>query len=135
MLKDGYTLMHEHIFIDLSGIKKLDDCRLDCKNETIEEFKKLYENGVRNITEVTNLEELSEKLNGKNRKNFEQVFLISESEIQNMIKNYSDIPIYFFKINDKDKFGRRTGKLKRRVDFEKQLTEIRETITEYNKTK
>ena len=88
-----------------------------------------------NITEVTNLEELSEKLNGKNRKNFEQVFLISKSEIQNMIKNYSDIPIYFFKINDKDKFGRRTGKLKRRVDFEKQLTEIRETITEYNKTK
>lgn len=55
MLKDGYTLMHEHIFIDLSGIKKLDDCRLDCKNETIEEFKKLYENGVRNITEVTNI--------------------------------------------------------------------------------
>ena len=55
MLKDGYTLMHEHIFIDLSGIKKLDDCRLNCKNETIEEFKKLYENGVRNITEVTNI--------------------------------------------------------------------------------
>ena len=55
MLRDGYTLMHEHIFIDLSGIKKLDDCRLDCKNETIEEFKKLYENGVRNITEVTNI--------------------------------------------------------------------------------
>ena len=55
MLKDGYTLMHEHIFIDLSGIKKLDDCRLDCKNETIEEFKKLYKNGVRNITEVTNI--------------------------------------------------------------------------------
>ena len=54
MLKDGYTLMHEHIFIDLSGVKKLDDCRLDCKNETIEEFKELYKNGVRNITEVTN---------------------------------------------------------------------------------
>lgn len=55
MLKDGYTLMHEHIFIDLSGIKKLDDCRLDCKDETIEEFKELYENGVRNITDVTNI--------------------------------------------------------------------------------
>ena len=38
MLKDGYTLMHEHIFIDLSGVKKLDDCRLDCKNETIEDI-------------------------------------------------------------------------------------------------
>ena len=55
MLKDGYTLMHEHIFIDLSGVKKLDDCRLDCKDETIEEFKELYKNGVRNVTEVTNI--------------------------------------------------------------------------------
>ena len=41
MLKDGYTLMHEHIFIELSGIKKLDDCRLDCKNETIELYLKI----------------------------------------------------------------------------------------------
>jgi len=55
MLTNGYTLMHEHIFIDLSGVKKLDDCRLDCKNETIEEFKELYKNGVRNVTEVTNI--------------------------------------------------------------------------------
>ena len=55
MLKDGYTLMHEHVFIDLSEVKKLDDCRLDCKEETIKEFKNLYKNGVRNITEVTNL--------------------------------------------------------------------------------
>lgn len=55
MLKDGYTLMHEHVFIDLSGVKKLDDCRLDCKEETIREFKELYKNGVRNITEVTNV--------------------------------------------------------------------------------
>lgn len=55
MLKDGYTLMHEHVFIDLSGIKKLDDCRLDCKEETIKEFKELYKNGIRNITEVTNV--------------------------------------------------------------------------------
>ena len=88
-----------------------------------------------NIIEVTDLGELLEKLNGKNEKNFEQVFLISKSEIQNMIKNYSDIPIYFFKINDKDRFGRKTGKLKRRTDSEKQLTEIRETITEYNRIK
>ena len=51
----NYTLMHEHIFIDLSVIKKNDDCRLDCKKETIKELKKLYKNGVRNIVEVTNI--------------------------------------------------------------------------------
>ena len=49
MLKDGYTLMHEHMFIDLSGVKKNLDCRLDCKEHTIEEMKKLYDLGVRNI--------------------------------------------------------------------------------------
>ena len=42
-LVDGYTLMHEHVHIDLSRIKNdLDTC-LDCKEETIKEFKRLYE--------------------------------------------------------------------------------------------
>ena len=50
----GYTLMHEHITIDLSGIKNDTDCRLDCYDETVEEFKQLYLNGVRNIVDVTN---------------------------------------------------------------------------------
>lgn len=54
-LKDGYTLMHEHVTIDLSGVKKDDDCRLDCFDETVKEFKRLYDYGVRNILEVTNM--------------------------------------------------------------------------------
>lgn len=54
-LQDGYTLMHEHMTIDLSHIKKDDDCRLDCFDETVKELKKLYANGVRNIVEVTNI--------------------------------------------------------------------------------
>lgn len=55
MLKDGYTLMHEHVTIDLSGVKKDQDCHLDCYEETVKEFRKLYEHGVRNIVEVTNI--------------------------------------------------------------------------------
>lgn len=51
---NGYTLMHEHITIDLSGVKKDTDCQLDCYNETVEEFKKLYEYGVRTVVDVTN---------------------------------------------------------------------------------
>lgn len=50
----GYTLMHEHMTLDLSGIKNDDDCRLDCFEETVAELKELYEYGVRNILEVTN---------------------------------------------------------------------------------
>lgn len=55
MLKEGYTLMHEHVTIDLSGVKKDEDCHLDCYEETVKEFKKLYEYGVRNVVEVTNI--------------------------------------------------------------------------------
>ncbi len=54
-LKDGYTLMHEHVTIDLSGVKKDLDCKLDCFEETVEEFKELYRLGVRNVLEVTNM--------------------------------------------------------------------------------
>ena len=54
-LLDGYTLMHEHIFIDLSGPKKDMDCRLDDFQATVDDLKELYSLGVRNILEVTNL--------------------------------------------------------------------------------
>lgn len=50
---NGYTLMHEHTTIDLSGVKKDMDCRLDCYEETVKEFKKLYEYGVRRVVDVT----------------------------------------------------------------------------------
>ncbi len=51
---NGYTLMHEHTTIDLSGVKKDTDCQLDCFEETLKEYKKLYDYGVRTIVDVTN---------------------------------------------------------------------------------
>jgi phosphotriesterase-related protein len=53
-LFDGMCYMHEHVTIDLSGIKKDLDCRLDTLEETIEEFKELKKKGVGNILDVTN---------------------------------------------------------------------------------
>lgn len=53
MLKEGITLIHEHTTIDLSRIKGIDDTNLNCKDETIKEFKELYDLGVRNIIDVT----------------------------------------------------------------------------------
>lgn len=54
-MKKGYTLMHEHITIDLSGIKNDEDCRLDCFEESQKELSRLYELGVRRILDVTNI--------------------------------------------------------------------------------
>ncbi|MCY8268956.1 TatD family hydrolase [Bacillus haynesii] len=55
MLKDGMTYMHEHTTIDLSEVKNNEDCKLDVFPETVREFKSLYEKGVRNIVDVTNI--------------------------------------------------------------------------------
>lgn len=55
LLRDGYTLIHEHVTIDLSGIKKNVDCRMDCFEDSAEGFRDLYRHGVRNILEVTNM--------------------------------------------------------------------------------
>ncbi len=46
--------MHEHTTIDLSEVKNNEDCQLDVFSETVREYKKLYEKGVRNIVDVTN---------------------------------------------------------------------------------
>ncbi|WP_392445506.1 phosphotriesterase [Sneathia vaginalis] len=54
MLQNGYTLMHEHMTIALSGQKHNLDCKVDCIDEITKEMKKLYSKGVRNIVEVTN---------------------------------------------------------------------------------
>jgi phosphotriesterase-related protein len=53
-LLDGITYMHEHVTIDLSGVKKDLDCRLDTLEDTIEEFKELKKKGVANVLDVTN---------------------------------------------------------------------------------
>jgi len=53
-LKKEIIYAHEHITIDLSGVKKDKDCFLNNKNQTIEEFKDLKSKGVSTIIDVTN---------------------------------------------------------------------------------
>lgn len=45
---------HEHTTIDLSGVKKDNDCNLNNKSQTVKEFKKLASKGVTTIIDVTN---------------------------------------------------------------------------------
>ncbi|MDN6681647.1 MAG: phosphotriesterase-related protein, partial [Enterobacterales bacterium] len=50
----GYTYAHEHLHIDLSAFKNNIDCRLDQCDLICAEMNSLYEQGVRNIIEMTN---------------------------------------------------------------------------------
>lgn len=55
MLKKGITYIHEHVYIDLSGVKQDTDTHLNDKDSMIEELKELKSKGVENIVEVTNI--------------------------------------------------------------------------------
>lgn len=50
----GYTRVHEHLHIDLSGFKNNLDCRLDQYDLICQEMKDLRALGVSNIIEMTN---------------------------------------------------------------------------------
>jgi len=50
----GYTMMHEHITINLSKEKKNSDCHVDCYEQTIHEMRELRKKGVTTIVDVTN---------------------------------------------------------------------------------
>ena len=54
MKYENIIYSHEHMSIDLSGIKKDDDCRLNVYQEALDEIKDLYNKGVRTIIECTN---------------------------------------------------------------------------------
>jgi phosphotriesterase-related protein len=51
---EGITYIHEHITIDLSGVKKDSDCKLDAMADTLQELTLLKAAGVCNIVDVTN---------------------------------------------------------------------------------
>ncbi|MEY8543668.1 phosphotriesterase family protein [Dubosiella newyorkensis] len=52
---EGYTLMHEHMHLDLSYVKHDPDTCLDCFEQTLKELQELYAKGVRRILEVSNI--------------------------------------------------------------------------------
>lgn len=54
MLVPGMVYAHEHVPIDLSEVKQNEDCHLDTFDDVVDEFKGLYDQGVRNIIDMTN---------------------------------------------------------------------------------
>lgn len=94
----GYTLAHEHITIDLSGVKNDQDCHLDNQALTIEQLKKLYDYGVRNIIDVTNI--------GMGRDN-DYVDVVSKATNINIVKStgfYKEpfLPDFFYEKSESE---------------------------------
>lgn len=51
----GYTLIHEHLTINLSRLKEDDDAKLDDVDSLIEDLKELKKSGIDTIVDVTNI--------------------------------------------------------------------------------
>ena len=84
--------------------------------KTYNKIKKIF-----NFINVVRVEHLVEfkKIISKNSNEFEQILLISSSKFTNVIKNFSDTPIYHFE-TEKEK-----GALKNRIHFLKQMIYLR----------
>lgn len=97
-LNQGITYMHEHTTIDLSGVKKDIDCKLDLLEETINEFKRLKELGVQNIVDVTN------RGMGRNLQFAEKVRKASEMNIIYSTGYYKEpfLPEEVYKLSEKE---------------------------------
>lgn len=50
----GKTYIHEHLYVDLSHIKKDNDAKLDDIEDVVEEINELKKSGISSIVEVTN---------------------------------------------------------------------------------
>lgn len=89
---------------------------------TYSKIKKIF-----NFIDVVKVEHLVsfKKIITRNSNDFEQILLISSSKFTNVIKNFSDTPIYRFEI-EKEK-----GALKNRVNFLKQMIYLRTMMLQH----
>ena len=90
--------------------------------KTYNKIKKIF-----NFINVVRVEHLVEfkKIISKNSNEFEQILLISSSKFTNVIKNFSDTPIYHFE-TEKEK-----GALKNRIHFLKQMIYLRTMMLQH----
>ena len=65
--------------------------------------------------------------------NFDQILIVSNDEIQNTVINYSDKPISFLKLSDKETDGKKKSRFKKNAEFYNDLKIIDDMMKEYDK--
>ena len=104
-------------------------------SKNIENLKKIPD--LMDITRIYRFDKFErEQLYSDNKEeeeHFDQILIISNDEIQNTVINYSEKPISFLKLSDKEADGKKKSRFKKNAEFYNNLKIIDNMMKEYEK--
>ena len=104
-------------------------------SKNIENFRKISE--LMDIIRIYRFDEFKREQSNSAKKgkkdNFDQILIVSNDEIQNTVINYSDKPISFLKLSDRENDGKKKSKFKKNAEFYNDLKIIDDMMKEYDK--
>ena len=104
-------------------------------SKNIENLRKISE--LMDIREIYRFDEFKKEYsnlgNEEEKDYFDQVLIVSNDEIQNTVINYSDKPISFLKLSDRENDGKKKSKFKKNAEFYNDLKIIDDMMKEYEK--
>ena len=104
-------------------------------SKNIENLKKIPD--LMDITRIYRFDKFErEQLYSDNKEeeeHFDQILIISNDEIQNTVINYSEKPISFLKLSDKEADGKKKSRFKKNAEFYNNLRIIDNMMKEYEK--
>ena len=104
-------------------------------SKKIEKLRKILE--FMDIREIYRFDEFKKEYsnlgNEEEKDYFDQVLIVSNDEIQNTVINYSEKPINFLKLNDRESDGRKKSRFKKNAEFYNNLKIMDKMMKEYEK--
>ena len=112
-----YDLENTEISKNIENLKKRPDLMDITRIYRFDEFKR----------------EQSDSAKKGKKDNFDQILIVSNDEIQNTVINYSDKPISFLKLSDRETDGKKKSRFKKNAEFYNNLKIIDNMMKEYEK--
>ena len=104
-------------------------------SKNIENLKKIPD--LMDITRIYRFDEFKRKQlysgDKEEEENFDQILIVSNDEIQNTVINYSEKPISFLKLSDKEADGKKKSRFKKNAEFYNNLKIMDNMMKEYEK--
>ena len=104
-------------------------------SKNIENLKKIPD--LMDITRIYRFDEFKRKQlysgDKEEEEHFDQILIVSNDEIQNTVINYSEKPISFLKLSDREADGKKKSRFKKNAEFYNNLKIIDNMMKEYEK--